>query len=87
MSTPEFDDLSKAVADNGTVTGSFIVFTDGIAAKLDALVAAGTINPADVTALATNIKATSAAIAADLVKNTPPTPPAAAAAQSVRRTE
>ena len=67
----EFDALSAQVKANTDVEAAAILLINGIAAKLAALVAGGTIDPAAVTALSASLKASADSLAADLVANTP----------------
>jgi len=69
----QIDDLKAAVAENTSVVQSAVVLMDNIAAQLAAALAGGNVS-ADVQAVIDTIKANSAALAADVAKNTPAAP-------------
>ena len=67
-------DLTTAVANDTTVSGSIITLLNGVAAQLAAALAAN--NPAAIEALVTQLNANAAAMAAAVTANTPAAPPA-----------
>ena len=71
--TQQLDDLTVAVEENTTLDGSIIQLVDGLAAQIAALKD----DPAKLTALATSLRAKSAAIAAAIAANTPAVEPPA----------
>ena len=67
----ELDDLTVAVEENTVLDNSIITLVDGLAAQITALKD----DPVKLAALATSLKASSAAISAAIQANTPAPPP------------
>jgi hypothetical protein len=66
----EFDDLTAQVNQTTTVEASAVLLINGIAAKLAALVESGTVDPAAVSALSSQLKASADAMSAAIAANT-----------------
>jgi hypothetical protein len=66
-------DLEAAVTENTTLDGSIIELVNGLAVQIDALKT----DPVKLAALATSLRASSAAISAAILANTPAEPPPA----------
>lgn len=69
--TKELDELQAAVEENTTVDQSIMTLVDGLAAQILALKD----DPAKLAALAASLKASSAAVVAKVLANTPEAPP------------
>jgi len=68
--------LAEKVAAVKTVDDSAVALLGGLSQQIRDLVAAGTISPTDLTALADQLDADNAALAAAVTANTPAAPPA-----------
>lgn len=80
----EMDDLKAAVAAEDTVIGGAVTAMAGLAAQIDSLaaqLAAGTATPADVKALADDVRVQTASLANAIATNTR-TPPTSSAADT-----
>lgn len=71
----KFDALSAAVAEDTTVTQSVITLLDGIAQQIADLIAAGTVDAAELQNLVDQITANSATLSEAVTANTPVTDP------------
>jgi chromosome segregation ATPase len=67
------DDIELAVTENTTLDGSIVEMVNGLAAQIEALKT----DPVKLAALATSLRASSAAITAAILANTPVEPPSA----------
>jgi hypothetical protein len=67
----ELDDLTAQVKQTTTVEASAVLLINGIATKLAALVANGTVDPAAVSALSNELKSSADALSAAIAANTP----------------
>lgn len=72
----EFDDLKAAVAKVTSVDQSAVLLLQGLKAKIDELVANGTVSPADLAALSASLGADTQGLADAVSANTLPPAPA-----------
>jgi len=75
----ELQTLKDAVARETDVQNGVVVLLDGLKAQLDALIAQGTIDPADLKALSDQLGVNTDALAAAVVRDTPAAGPSTAA--------